>query len=332
VSQWLVTSRAPAALTDVGERRSFTLERWHDTSAGQPTHRIDNVAMYRETRPMPVSAGTPVTRPIPSSGEQMPVIGLGTWRAFDVGHGQSARAPLERCVAEFESLGGRLIDTSPMYGWAEEVTGEILTSLGLRDRMFIATKVWTQGRGRGIEQMRESMRKLCVDRIDLMQVHNLVDTTTHLDTLRRWKAEGLIRYIGVTHYSDRSHADVARVLRQEPLDFVQINYSVAERAVEQSILPIAADRGVAVIANRPLVAGAALGSLAGRPVPAWASEIDCTSWSQLLLKFVVSHPAITCAIPATSNPDHLLDNMQAAFGRMPDASLREQIARAATGR
>jgi len=281
---------------------------------------------------MPVSAETPLTRPIPSSGEQIPVLGLGTWRAFDAGHGQSARAPLERCVSEFESLGGRLIDSSPMYGWAEEVAGEILTSLGLRDRMFIATKVWTQGRERGIAQMRESMRKLRVDRIDLMQVHNLVDAATHLDTLRQWKAERLIRYIGVTHYSDQSHADVARVLRQEPLDFVQINYSVAERAAEQTILPIAADRGVAVIANRPLVAGAALGPLTGRPVPAWASEIGCTTWSQLLLKFVVSHPAITCAIPATSSPDHLLDNMQAAFGPMPDESLREKIARAATGR
>ncbi len=160
-----------------------------------------------------------------------------------------------------------------MYGWAEEVAGEILTSLGLRDRMFIATKVWTQGRERGIEQMRDSMRKLRVDRIDLMQVHNLVDTSAHLDTLRRWKAEGLVRYIGVTHYSDRAHADVARVLRQEPLDFVQINYSVAERAAERSILPLAAERGVAVIANRPLAAGAALGPLRERPVPEWASEL-----------------------------------------------------------
>jgi diketogulonate reductase-like aldo/keto reductase len=281
---------------------------------------------------MPVGADTPYTRPIPSSGERIPVIGLGTWRAFDVGHGQAARAPLDRCVATFESMGGCVIDTSPMYGWAEEVAGEILTALGLRDRMFIATKVWTQGRERGIEQMRESMRKLCVDRVDLMQVHNLVDTPTHLETLRRWKAEGLVRYIGVTHYADRAHADVARVLRQEPLDFVQINYSVAERAAEESILPLAADRGIAVIANRPLAAGAALGPLRGRPLPKWASELGCTTWSQLLLKFVVSHPSVTCAIPATANPDHLLDNMQAGVGPMPDASFRERIARAATGR
>ncbi len=281
---------------------------------------------------MPISADTPGTRPIPSSGERIPVIGLGTWRAFDVGHTESARAPLEQSVAAFESLGGSVIDSSPMYGWAEEVVGEILASLGLRDRMFIATKVWTQGRERGIEQMRDSMRKLRVDRIDLMQVHNLVDTSAHLDTLRQRKSEGLVRYIGVTHYSDRAHPDVVRVLRAEPLDFVQINYSVVERAAEQSILPLAADRGVAVIANRPLAAGAALGALRGRAVPGWASELGCTTWAQLLLKFVVSHPAVTCAIPATANPDHLRDNMQAAFGPMPDASLRERIARAATGR
>ena len=291
----------------------------------------DRVSASRVTRPMPISTDTPLTRPIPSSGERIPVIGLGTWRAFDVGHRESARAPLERCVAAFESLGGCVIDSSPMYGWAEEVAGEILASLGVRDRMFIATKVWTQGKERGIEQMRESMRKLRVDRIDLMQVHNLVDTSAHLETMRQWKAEGLVRYIGVTHYAERAHADVVRVLRQESLDFVQINYSVAERAAERSILPLAAERGIAVIANRPLAAGAALGPLRGRPIPDWASELGCTTWSALLLKFVVSHPSVTCAIPATANPDHLRDNMQAAFGPVPDASLRERIAQAATG-
>ena len=281
---------------------------------------------------MPISTASPLTRPIPSSGEPIPVIGLGTWRAFDVGHRKSGLAPLERGVEAFESLGGCVIDTSPMYGWAEEVVGEILASLGVRDRMFIATKVWTHGQERGIEQMRESMRKLGIDRVDLMQVHNLVDTSAHLETLRQWKAEGLIRYIGVTHYADQAHPDVARVLREEPLDFVQINYSVTERAAEQSILPLAAERGVAVIANRPLAGGAALGPLRGRPVPDWASELACTTWSQLLLKFVVSHSSVTCAIPATANPDHLRDNMQAALGPMPDASFRERIARAATGR
>jgi len=275
---------------------------------------------------------TPLTRPIPSSGEQVPVVGLGTWRVFDVGPGNPARTSLEQCVAQFDALGGRMIDSSPMYGRAEAVVGEILTSLGVRERMFVATKVWTEGQKRGIEQMTDSMRKLRVNPIDLIQVHNLVDTTVHLETLRRWKADGLVRYIGVTHYSDRAHGDVARVLRQEALDFVQINYSVAERNAEKSILPIAADRGVAVISNRPLAAGAALGPLRGRPVPEWASELGCTTWPQLLLKFVVSHPSVTCAIPATSSVDHLRDNMQAAVGPMPDASLRERIARAAAGR
>jgi len=275
---------------------------------------------------------TPLTRPIPSSGEQVPVVGLGTWRVFDVGPGHPARTPLEQCVAQFDALGGRMIDSSPMYGRAEAVVGEILSSLGVRERMFVATKVWTEGQKRGIEQMTDSMRKLRVNPIDLIQVHNLVDTTVHLETLRRWKADGLVRYVGVTHYSDRAHGDVARVLRQEALDFVQINYSVAERNAEKSILPIAADRGVAVISNRPLAAGAALGPLRGRPVPEWASELGCTTWPQLLLKFVVSHPSVTCAIPATSRVDHLRDNMQAAVGPMPDASLRERIARAAAGR
>ncbi len=281
---------------------------------------------------MAATSSTPLTRAIPSSGEQIPVIGLGTWRVFDVGRGDSRRAALERCVAEFDSLGGRMIDSSPMYGRAEEVIGEILTSLGVRDRMFIATKVWTQGQKRGIEQMRESMRKLRVNQIDLMQVHNLVDTAAHRNTLRQWKADGLIRYIGVTHYSERAHADVARVLRHEALDFVQINYSVAERDAEKTVLPLAAERGIAVIANRPLAAGAALGPLRGTPVPEWASELGCTTWPQLLLKFVVSHPSVTCAIPATASVDHLRDNMQAARGPMPDASLRERIARAAAGR
>jgi diketogulonate reductase-like aldo/keto reductase len=198
--------------------------------------------------------------------------------------------------------------------------------------MFIATKVWTQGQRRGVEQMRDSMRKMRVDRIDLMQVHNLVDTAAHLDTLRRWKLDGLVRYVGVTHYSERAQADVISVLRQEALDFVQINYSVAERDAERSILPLAAERGIAVIANRPLAAGAALGPLRGRPLPEWASELGCTTWSQLLLKFVVSHPSVTCAIPATAKVGHLRDNMQAALGPMPDASLRERIARAATAR
>ena len=269
------------------------------------------------------------TRPIPSSGELIPVIGLGTWRSFDVGSDRAARAQPEACVAAFDALGGRVIDSSPMYGRAEAVVGDIVAALGGRERLFIATKVWTSGKERGVEQMKESMRKLRVDWVDLMQVHNLVDASTHLVTLQRWKAEGLVRYIGVTHYKAGAHADVARVMEHEALDFVQINYSVTEREAESTVFPIAQDRGIAVIANRPLGAGAALGPLRSRPIPSWAADIGCTTWAQLLLKFVVSHPAVTCAIPATSNVDHLRDNLKAGVGLMPDDAMREEIARVA---
>jgi diketogulonate reductase-like aldo/keto reductase len=272
----------------------------------------------------------PQTRPIPSSGEPIPVIGLGTWRTFDVAD-KSARDELTRCVATFHALGGRLIDSSPMYGRAEEVVGEIVGRLGVRDELFLATKVWTSGKARGVDQMRDSMRKLRVDRVDLMQVHNLVDTVVHLETLRRWKSDGLVRYIGVTHYTASAHAEVARVLRSESLDFVQINYSVAEREAERTILPLAAERGVAVIVNRPFATGAALGPLRRSPVPSWAADIECTTWPQLLLKFVVSHPAVTCAIPATASEAHLRENMGAGVGPMPDERMRERIAREALG-
>jgi len=278
----------------------------------------------------PLTADTPIAaRPIPSSGELIPIIGLGTWRTFDVGRSPAERAPLEACLAAFAALGGRLVDSSPMYGRSEEVVGDLIAKLGLRAQLFIATKVWTSGRQRGIEQMTESLRRLRADPVDLMQVHNLVDVHTQLETLRAWKAEGHVRYIGITHYTARAHADVLRLLASERLDAVQINYSLGEREAERRLLPLAAERGVAVIANRPFGGGRLLGRLRSRPVPDWASEIDCTSWAQLLLKFVVSHPAVLCAIPATSRVAHLRDNMQAAFGRLPTAELRARIATAA---
>jgi len=272
---------------------------------------------------------TRITRPIPSSGERIPAVGLGTWRVFDVGRGSAARGSLVSCVADLATVDGGVIDSSPMYGRAEEVAGDIMASLGVRERLFIATKVWTSGQRQGIEQMTESMRKLRTDRIDLMQVHNLVDVATHLATLRRWKAEGRVRYIGVTHYAARAHGEVARVMQREALDFVQINYSVAEREAEQSILPLAAELGIAVIANRPLATGAALGPLRTRPLPRWASDLGCRTWPQLLLKFVISHPAVTCTIPATANVQHLRDNLDAALDPLPDSGLREEIVRAA---
>jgi diketogulonate reductase-like aldo/keto reductase len=272
---------------------------------------------------------SPVTRTIPSSGEAIPVIGLGTWQTFDVGRSAGDRAPLEQCIAEFASVPNGMIDTSPMYGPSEDVIGDLMTRLAVRERLFVATKVWTSGKKRGVDQMEQSMKKLRVDHVDLMQVHNLVDVQIHIETIRALKADGRVRYIGVTHYTAGHHDDVARVLEAEPVDFVQINYSVSEREAERLILPLAADRGIAVIINRPFGGGSVLGRLANKPLPGWAADIDCATWSQLLLKFVISHPAVTCAIPATSKVEHLRENMRAGMGRMPDAAMRDEIAAAA---
>lgn len=267
-----------------------------------------------------------ITRAIPSTGESLPVIGLGTWQTFDVGNSSQERDPLTEILAEFVALGGTLIDSSPMYGRAEEVIGDIAGTLGLRPRLFVATKVWTSGRDMGIGEMEDSMRKLRAKPIDLMQVHNLLDVATHLDTLRQWKRSGVVRYIGVTHFTASAHADVAKVLEANPVDFLQINYSVMEREAERRLLPLAKERGIAVIANRPFATGGLLQRLGGKPVPGWAEDIDCGSWSQLLLKFVVTHPVITCAIPATASLAHLRDNLKAGAGRMPDEAMRERIA------
>lgn len=275
----------------------------------------------------PASSATMLTRRISaSSDESLPVIGLGTWQVFDVGSGTAERAPLEEVLREFVALGGAVVDSSPMYGRSEDVTGEIAAKLGLRPKLFVATKVWTTGRAEGIAQMEESMRKLRASPIDLMQVHNLVDVTTHLATLRGWKRAGRVRHIGVTHYNTSGQAALEKVIAQEPVDFIQINYSVGEREAERRLLPMARDRGIAVIANRPFASGNLFSRLRNRPLPPWAAEIGCESWAQLLLKFVVSHPAIACAIPATSKVAHLRDNMKAGTGPMPDETLRARIA------
>lgn len=270
-----------------------------------------------------------LTRRIPSSGESLPVIGLGTWQAFDVDLSEPERAPLRDVLRAFVDLGGKLIDTSPMYGAAEEVVGDLSAALGLRSRLFIATKVWTSGREKGIAQMEESIRKLRADPagpIDLMQVHNLVDVKTHLETLRQWKRDGRVRYVGVTHYTASGHDAVARIMTSQPIDFIQINYSAGEREAERRLLPAAQERGVAVIANRPFATGDLLRRLRGRPLPGWAAEIGCESWGQIILKFVISHPAITCAIPATSREAHLRENMKAGEAPLPDEALRARIA------
>jgi diketogulonate reductase-like aldo/keto reductase len=269
-------------------------------------------------------------RAIPRAGESLPVMGLGTWQTFDVGKDEAARAPLREVLREFARLGGRVVDSSPMYGQSETVVGDLAAELGLHKELFLATKVWTSGREAGIRQMEQSFRRLRAQRLDLMQIHNLVDWRTHLDTLRRWKEKGRIRYIGVTHYTESAYDELARVLETEELDFVQLNYSIAEREAERRLLPLAAERRVGVLVNRPFAEGALFRKVRGKPLPPWAAEAGCASWAQFFLKFIISHPAVTCAIPATSKLQHLIDNMQAGLGPPPDAATRERMARAVT--
>ncbi|RYD30971.1 MAG: aldo/keto reductase [Verrucomicrobiaceae bacterium] len=266
-------------------------------------------------------------RKIPSSDEMLPVIGLGTWQTFDVPPDQ--HGPLAEVLREFSALGGKLIDSSPMYGASEKTAGDLMDRLSLKKALFVATKVWTSGKEAGIRQMEESMKKLGTPVIDLMQVHNLVDVKTHLDTLNAWKHEGIIRYLGVTHYHEGSHDALMKVMESESLDFLQINYSLAEREAEEKLLPMAKDRGVAVIVNRPFAGGNVFARLREKPLPDFAGEIGCTSWAQLMLKFIISHPAITCAIPATSKVKHLRDNMGACRAPLPDEAMRKRIAAAA---
>lgn len=268
------------------------------------------------------------TRAIPSSGEPMPVIGLGTWQAFDTGGDPRAMAHRRAVLDTLFVNGGRMIDSSPMYGRAESVVGDLLSDMKAHHRAFIATKVWTTGELQGVAQMQDSARKLQVPAIDLMQVHNLVDWRVHLRTLRAWKEQGRVRYVGITHYTVPALDDLERIIRSEAVDFVQLVYSIGTRAAEQRLLPLAAERGVAVIANKPLGSGSLTARARGRPLPTWASELGLTSWAQVMLKFVVSHPAVTCAIPATSSPDHMRDNALAGHGPMPDAALRARMATA----
>ena len=266
-------------------------------------------------------------KPIPSTGEDLPIIGLGTWQTFDVGLNQAAREPLKEVLREFVRAAGSVIDSSPMYGNSETIAGDLAVELGVHKQLFLATKVWTSGREAGVRQMEESFRRLRAQRFDLMQVHNLVDYRTHLATLRRWKAEGKVRYIGVSHYTASAYNELARVIASEELDFVQLNYSLAEREAEKRLLPFAAEKQLAVLVNRPFAEGRLFRRSRGKSLPAWATEIGCASWAQFFLKFIISHPAVTCAIPATSKVDHLADNMRAGLEPIPDAKDRDRMAR-----
>lgn len=275
-----------------------------------------------------MAAAAMLTRPIPSSGEAMPVVGLGTSQTFDVGGDERARAPLRTVLQAFVGAGGRIIDTSPMYGRAEAVTGDLVAAAGVRSRVFLATKVWTSGREAGIAQMRRSAELLKTDVIDLIQIHNLLDWRTHLATLRQMKERGRVRYIGITHYTTGALPELARILASEPgIDFVQCAYSLATRAAETGLLPVAAERKVAVIVNRPFEDGGMFRRVRGRALPEWAGDFDCTSWAQLFLKYIFAEPAVTCAIPATADPAHMEDDLKAGFGRLPDPGQREQIRR-----
>ena len=279
--------------------------------------------------PARAAAAAPlVQRTIPSSGESIPAIGLGTWRTFDVGRGADERAPLKEVLQKFVELGGKVIDSSPMYGAAEAVAGDLAAELKLADRLFWATKVWTSGAAAGVKQMETSLRHFRVTRLDLMQIHNLLDWRTHLRTLREWKQAGRVRYIGVTHYTAGAYDELERVLRAEPLDFVQVNYSLGEREADRRILPLARERGMAVLVNRPFAEGGLFQRVRSTPLPPWAAELGCASWAQLFLKWILAHPAVTCVIPATSRVAHLVDNMKAGTGPLPDTASRERMAAA----
>lgn len=272
------------------------------------------------------AARAPLTRPIPSTGERIPLIGVGSWLTFDTGAGRGALERLQPVLQTFFDHGGRLIDSSPMYGTAERVIGELLARVNGRENLFSATKVWIYGQALGRRQMEASRSLWGVPRFDLMQIHNMLDWEGHLEVLREMKREGRIRYIGITTSHGRRHDELLQAMQKTDFDFVQFTYGLHDRDAESRLLPLAAERRMAVIANRPFDGGALFGRVQGKPLPDWAAGIDCANWAQLFLKFVVSHPAVTCAIPATSNPAHMLENMGANFGRLPDAALRRRMA------
>jgi aryl-alcohol dehydrogenase-like predicted oxidoreductase len=283
------------------------------------------VALGAMLMPAESSGDGVLERRIPKTGELVPAIGLGTWQVFDVADDAAEMAQARDTLKAFVGLGARVVDTSPMYGSSESVTGQLASELGVRAKLFVATKVWTSGRQAGIRQMEDSMRKLRVERLDLMQVHNLVDADTHLATLSDWKASGRVRYAGITHYHAGAHAELERFLKRGDIDCIQVNYSLAEPEAERRLLRAAADSGTAVIVNRPFAEGAMFRRVKGKPVPEWAKEIGCASWAQFFLTWILAQPAVTCVIPATRNPAHVVDNVNAAAGPPPDEAMRRKM-------
>ncbi|WP_149243540.1 aldo/keto reductase [Dyadobacter sp. 32] len=268
---------------------------------------------------------TILQRLIPSSGEELPIVGVGSWQQFDVGATAMDREPLREVLKSMDKMGGKVIDASPMYGRSEKVIGDLTTELRLNDRLFLATKVWTTGRQAGIDQMKDSISKMGRTKIDLMQVHNLQDYQTHLRTLKDWKEQGRIRYIGVTHYVDSAHARLEQIVKAKVVDFVQFNYSIGSRHAEGSLLKAARDHGVAVLINEPFEQGALFRVVKGKALPPWAAEIGIASWAQFFLKYILGDPAVTCVIPGTSDVKHLIDNMGAGMGPLPDQATRKKM-------
>lgn len=266
-----------------------------------------------------------IKRKIPSSGEEIPCVGLGTSQAFDVGGDAQMRAQLAEVLKAFVDGGATLIDSSPMYGRSEKVIGDLSSDLGISDKLFGATKVWTTGTQSGIDQMEESMDLMKIRPMDLMQIHNLQDWETHMKTLRDWKEQGKVRYIGITHYQDNAFSRLESVMKQHPIDFVQFNYSIAGRTAEKSILPLAQDRGIATLINRPYDGGSLFGKTRGKEIPEWAKEIGINSWGQFFMKYILAHPGVTCPIPRTAKPHHLIDNLAAGMGRLPDDAEKKKM-------
>jgi diketogulonate reductase-like aldo/keto reductase len=266
-----------------------------------------------------------IKRIIPSSNEQLTAVGVGTWRTFDAGDASSEREPLKGVLKTLIEKSGSVIDSSPMYGRSERVVGELSTELSLNSKLFIATKVWTSGEQAGIQQMNNSFSLLKRDKIDLMQVHNLVDWQTHLKTLRKWKETGKIRYIGITHYLESAYSTIEDILKSNTLDFLQINYSLVSRTAAERLFPLAKEKQVAIIINQPFEGGALFGTVKGKQLPAWAGEFDCSSWAQFFLKFILSNSTVTCVIPGTDRPDHMVDNMAAAYGELPSEKHRLEM-------
>jgi len=266
-----------------------------------------------------------IQRKIPSSGESLPVIGIGTARRYEAVTTEAERAPLREVLRQFKEMGGRVIDTAPSYGTAETVVGDLVAELKIRESLFIATKLGVRGGDAGIDQLEQSFKRLRTPTIDLIAVHNLQDTQTQLRTLRQWKQAGRIRYVGITTSFERQHSEFEQTMRAEALDFIQVDYALDNRKAGQRILPLAADRGMGVMINLPFGRGRLFTAVQGKSLPPWANEFDCASWAQFFLKYIVSHPAVTCAMPGTAKVEYLVDNLGAARGRLPDAAMRRRM-------